>query len=79
MKKEDFYSKFLEFLEIESVKSINEETNLKNLEEYDSFFVLTIVAFIDDNFSINLSSKQLNDVNTVGELMELIGKEKFLD
>jgi len=79
MKKNDFYDKFLEFLEIESVSSINENTSIKDLEEYDSFFVLTIVAFVDDNFSIDLSAKQLNGIETIGDLMTLIGNEQFID
>ncbi len=79
MKKKDFYDKFLEFLEIESISSLDENTMLKDLDEYDSFFVLTILAFIDDNFSINLSSKQLGDLETIGDLMTLIGNEKFVD
>jgi acyl carrier protein len=79
MKKNDFYDKFLEFLEIESISSLNENTTLKDLDEYDSFFVLTIVAFVDDNFSTNLTSKQLNDIETIGGLMTLIGNEKFIE
>lgn len=79
MKKNDFYDKFLDFLEIESVSSLNENTSIKDLEEYDSFFVLTIVAFVDDNFSIDLTAKQLNGIETIGDLMTLIGNEKFID
>lgn len=79
MKKNEFYNEFLEFLEIESVNNLNENTTLKDLDEYDSFFVLTIVAFVDDNFSINLTSKQLNDIETIADLMTLIGNEKFID
>lgn len=79
MKKNDFYSKFIEFLEIESVSSVDESTKLKDLDEYDSFFVLTIVAFVDENFSTNLTSKQLNEIESLGELMTLIGNEKFTD
>jgi acyl carrier protein len=79
MKKNAFYDKFLEFLEIESVTSLNEKTSIKDLEEYDSFFVLTIVAFVDDNFSIDLSAKQLNGIETIGDLMTLIGNENFID
>ncbi|MFW0737302.1 hypothetical protein [Flavobacterium sp. T12S277] len=79
MKKNDFYSRFVEFLEIESISSVDETTKLKDLDEYDSFFVLTIVAFVDENFSTNLTSKQLNEIESLGELMALIGNEKFVD
>jgi acyl carrier protein len=79
MKKNDFYNSFQEFLEIDSINSVNEETSLKSLEEYDSFFVLSIVAFVDEKFSTNLTSSQLNDIETIGDLMTLIGKENFFD
>ena len=79
MKKNDFFNSFIEFLEITSISSVNQDTKLKELDEYDSFFVLTIVAFVDQNFSTNLNSKQLNEIESLGELMSLIGNEKFID
>ncbi len=79
MKKNDFYEKFIDFLEIESVSNLNENSKLKELDEYDSFFVLTIVAFVDDNFSMNLTAKQLNEIETIGDLMLLIGNENFTE
>jgi acyl carrier protein len=79
MKKNDFFNSFIDFLEITSISSVNQDTKLKELDEYDSFFVLTIVAFVDQNFSTNLNSKQLNEIETLGELMSLIGNEKFID
>jgi acyl carrier protein len=79
MEKKEFYNRFIEFLEIESVSSVDKSTKLKDLDEYDSFFVLTIVAFVDENFSTNLTSKQLNEIENLGELMALIGNDKFVD
>jgi acyl carrier protein len=77
MKKSEFYLNFIEFLEIKSIDSVNSNTVYKELEEYDSFFVLSIIALVDNLFSINLSSKQLIEIETIGELMDLIGKENF--
>lgn len=79
MKKNDFYTRFIDFLEVDSVSSVDDSTKLKDLAEYDSFFVLTIVAFVDENFSTKLTSKQLNEIENLGELMTLIGNEKFVD
>lgn len=79
MKKNDFYTRFIDFLEVDSVSSVDESTKLKDLAEYDSFFVLAIVAFVDENFSKNLTSKQLYEIENLGELMALIGNEKFVD
>lgn len=79
MKKDDFYREFYEFLEIESVKEFNSETNLKELDEYDSLMIMSIIAFIDDNFSTKLTAAQLNGIQTIKNLMDLIGNDKFED
>lgn len=79
MKKDVFYNNFIEFLEIKSIDSVNSNTAYKDLEEYDSFFILSLIALVDNLFSINLSSKQLIEIHTIGELMNLIGQENFDD
>ena len=79
MKKDVFYNNFIEFLEIKSIDSVNSNTAYKDLEEYDSFFILSLIALVDNLFLINLSSKQLIEIHTIGELMNLIGQENFDD
>jgi acyl carrier protein len=76
MKTEDFINELKEALEIED-QEITLETNLKELEEYDSLSVLSIIAMIDKNFSKQILSSDLVKVITVGNLIELIGKEHF--
>lgn len=79
MKKDYFFTEFHEFLEVDSVEGFNSETNLKDLEEYDSLMIMSIIAFIDDNFSRKLTTKQLNELKTINDLIVLIGKENFED
>lgn len=77
MTKANFLKEMHEMLEITSVDSITEETVLKELEEYNSLFVLTIIAFIDDNFSMQLTAEQLLSITNISSLMEKVGMEKF--
>jgi len=78
MKTEDFVEELKDALEIEDEdKEITLETNLKELEEYDSLSVLSIIAMIDKNFSKQIPSSDFVKVTTVSSLMELIGKEHF--
>ncbi len=78
MKTEDFINELKEALEIEDEdQEITLETNLKELEEYDSLSVLSIIAMIDKNFSKQVLALDLAKVITVGNLIELIGKEHF--
>ena len=78
MKKEEFIEELKDALEIEDEdKKITLETNLKDLEEYDSLSVLSIIAMIDKNFGKQIPSADFTKVTTVNTLMDLIGKEYF--
>lgn len=78
MKKKEFIDELKDALEIEDEdQEITIETNLKDLEEYDSLSVLSIIAMIDKNFGKQIPSSDFSKVTTVSSLMELIGKEHF--
>ena len=79
MKTEDFINKLKEALEIEDEdQEITVKTYFKDLEGYDSLSVLSIIAMIDKNFSKQVLALDLAKVITVGNLIELIGKEHFV-
>ena len=78
MKTEDFINELKDALEIEDEdQEITLETYLKDLEEYDSLSVLSIIAMIDKNFGTQIPSLDFIKVTTVKSLMDLIGKEYF--
>ena len=78
MKKKEFIDELKEALEIENEdQKISLETNLKDLEEYDSLSVLSIIAMIDKNFAKQIPSLDFIKITTVKTLMELIGEEYF--
>ena len=78
MKIEDFINELKEALEIENEdQEITLETNLKELEEYDSLSVLVIVTMIDKKYGKQISSSAFNKDITIKSLMKLIGKEYF--
>jgi len=78
IKTDDFVNELKETLEIEEEEQeITLETNLKDLEEYDSLSVLSIIAMIDKNFGKQLSAQQFADINTVRNLIEKIGVKHF--
>ena len=78
MKTDDFINELQDALEIEDEdQEITLETNLKELEEYDSLSVLSIIAMIDKNFSKQIPSADFANVTTVKSLINLIGKEYF--
>jgi acyl carrier protein len=76
MKKEDFFQELVECMEIEPV-DLGEETVFRELEDFDSMAVMSIVAFADEKFGETLTAEQLKEMKTVRDLMELIGLHHF--
>ena len=76
MKINEFIGKLKETLELEDAE-LNENTNLKDLEEYDSLSVIAIIALVDENFGKQLSAQQFADITTVRSLIKKIGLESF--
>ncbi|ASE63559.1 hypothetical protein H3Z85_09100 [Chryseobacterium indologenes] len=74
-------SVFLEKLqeELEEEQSLTVDTNLKELESYDSISLLSIIAFVDENFNKTVDTRDFKDVETVSDLMKVIGTENFED
>ncbi|MCD9854190.1 phosphopantetheine-binding protein [Epilithonimonas sp. JDS] len=72
---------FLEKLqdELEEDDALTLDTKFKELENYDSMSVLSLIAFIDESFDKSLDTKHFKDISTVQELKELIGSENFED
>ena len=78
MKKQEFIEGLQEALEIEKIK-LDENTNLIELDEYDSLSVMAIIAFVDNNSSKKLTGIELASITTVQSLLKLIGLENFSD
>ena len=76
MKKLEFIDKLKQILEFEDQK-VNEMTDLRDLEEYDSLSIISIIAFVDEEFEKKLSGEQLSEITTVKSLIELIGLDHF--
>ena len=77
MKLNKFIIDFKEFLEIDSIDDLTSETILRDLEEFDSFFVLTIISFIDERFSIKITAEDFDKIITINDLLNFIGDEKL--
>ncbi|AZB09105.1 acyl carrier protein [Chryseobacterium sp. G0162] len=72
-------SVFLEKLqeELEENQALSKETKLKDLENYDSISLLSVIAFVDENFDQQLDPDQFKNMETVSDLMNIIGLENF--
>ncbi len=53
------------------------DTNFKNLDSYGSLSAVLIQQLVEDQFGIKLNPRGFRSINTINELVEAIGKEKF--
>ncbi len=76
MTKQDFLNEFTEALELDE-GDIDFSTPLSEVENYDSFAIISVIALIHKNFGVQLSGDDLQNIVSVNSLIEKIGAEKF--
>ena len=75
MEKSVFLSRLQEELEFESEFEIN--TNIKDLEEWDSMAAMVLIGFVSDEFGVTLNADDIAAITTIESLIEKIGQGKF--
>lgn len=72
-------NKFLELLveELELESSLTLETNLKELEEWDSMTAMLLIGVVSNEFGKTLSAEDVKSLTTVQSLIDVIGSEQF--
>ena len=76
MKKIEFVEKLAEYCEFEE-ENLSLNTILKTVEGYDSLAILSIIAFIDENFRQKLTAQQIRELTDFNSIIQLIGENKF--
>lgn len=66
---EDFISLIAEILEEETVELSDE---LQSFEAWDSLTILSIIAFCDSEYNVQLSAEEINNSGTIQGLQKLI-------
>lgn len=72
MKKEEFLKSLNETLELE-----NSELNENSSINLTSIMNLTLIVFLDENFNLRVTGKDLKDIDSVQKIIQLIGRDKF--
>ena len=76
MNKNEFVSQLSDFCEFEN-ENFTLETMFKSINGYDSLAIMSIIAFVDENFKMSLTASQLSRITDFNSLIELIGIDKF--
>jgi acyl carrier protein len=66
------------FKELEDLFEIDEELNDISEFDLDSMDILSLVVFLDENFSIQKTAKELTDVSSIKDIIEIVGQEVLL-
>lgn len=75
MTKQEFISGLKEELEVEV--TLENTTNLKELDEWDSMAAMLLIGYVSNEFNVTLTSDDLENISTVDSLIEKIGVDKF--
>ena len=75
MERNEFFEELVEIFEVD--EDITSETSLEEMEEYDSLAIMSLIAFIDENFEMTVSGEKLRELKTVTDLIALIGEERL--
>ena len=76
MNQDDFFSELADILEVDT--EVSAKTLLKDTEEYDSLAIMSLIAFLDENFEMAVSGEVLVEIKSVKHLIGLIGKDKIV-
>lgn len=76
MNTEDFISNFAEALEIEDASNLSENTEFRNLEEWDSLAYLSIIAMLDEEYEVQIENAEFKKMNTIGDIIAYIKNNK---
>ena len=68
----NFLAQFSSQLEETDVLEINENTEFKNLDEWSSLLALSIIAMVDEEYSVRITGEDLKVIKTIGDLFQLI-------
>ena len=63
----------------ESPEEIASETKREDIMEWDSIGTLNLMAELDQKFGIVLTNEDLDALNSVGDLIDLLGKYGKID
>lgn len=72
MDKKIFIEKFIETVEIESVPNVDENTKFRELEEWNSLAVLSVIVLLDEEYGIQIENSDFKKLNTIGDIISYI-------
>ena len=57
--------------------SLAVDTDLGEMEQFDSYAIMALIALIDEEFGKSLSADDFDSITTVGSIIDIIGEDCF--
>jgi len=70
---EQFREKLIDIFE---VSSISDNDVIKDFDSWDSLTLLSLISVVDSEFNIQINASLFDEVETIGELLNYIKKNK---
>jgi acyl carrier protein len=64
----EFITNFYEILDDTEVNEINEKTDFKNLDEWDSMTTLMLIAMVDEKYEKQINGTDIKESSTLEDL-----------
>lgn len=76
MKLENFIEKFAEAIEMDSSEGLESTTKFRELDEWSSLAVLSVIAMLDEEYDIQIENADFKKLETVGDIVHYIEEHK---
>ena len=72
---ENFIQNFADQLDLTDVETLTPETEFRQLEDWCSLAALSIIAMVDEEYGISITSDTFKNAKTIQDLFNQINKQ----
>lgn len=73
---QDFIEKFAEAVEVDSAEDLNENTKFRELDEWSSLAVLSVIAMLDEEYDTQIENADFKKLQTISDIVKFIECQK---
>lgn len=73
---QDFIEKFAEAVEVDSVDDLKENTKFRELDEWSSLAVLSVIAMLDEEYDTQIENADFKKLQTISDIVQFIECQK---
>lgn len=73
---QDFIEKFAEAVEVDSAEDLNENTKFRELDEWSSLAVLSVIAMLDEEYDTQIENADFKKLQTISDIVQFIEYQK---